>query len=99
MISANQQHFILSKNMEKEVVKVNVPKFGTILTARPKGMSFSEYRHKLAMQNAKLKARRQFGFLCYKAVEVFETELEGVKVQQVKRYPPCVGKRFILNYV
>ena len=85
--------------MEKEVVKVNVPNFGTILTARPKGMSFSEYRHKLAMQNAKLKARRQFGFLCYKAVEVFETELEGVKVQQVKKYPPCVGKRFILNYV
>lgn len=85
--------------MEKEVVKVNVPKFGEILTARPKGMSFSEYRHKLAMQNAKLKARRQFGFLCYKAVEVFETELEGVKVQQLKKYPPCVGKRFILNYV
>ena len=85
--------------MERKVVKVDVPKFGTILTARPEGMSFSEYRHKLAMQNAKLKARRQFGFLCYKAVEVYETELEGVKVQQVKKYPPCVGKRFILNYV
>lgn len=69
--------------MEKEVetVKVNVPKFGEILTARPEGMSFSEYRHKLDMQNAKLKARRQFGFLCCKADE------------------PCVGKRFILNYV
>ena len=39
-----------------EEVKVNVPKFGEILTARPEGMSFSEYRHKLAMQNAKLKA-------------------------------------------
>ena len=82
-----------------EEVKVNVPKFGTILTARPEGMEFSEYRHRLAMQNAKLKARMQFGFLCYKAVEVIETELEGVKVQQVKKYPPCVGKRFILNYV
>lgn len=87
------------KVKEVETVKVNVPKFGTILTARPKGMSFSEYRHKLAMQNAKLKARRQFGFLCYKAVEVYETELEGVKVQKVQKYPPCVGKRFILNYV
>lgn len=87
------------KVKEVETVKVNVPKFGTILTARPKGMSFSEYRHKLAMQNAKLKARRQFGFLCYKAVEVIETELGGVKVQEVKKYPPCVGKRFIFNYV
>ena len=82
-----------------EEVKVNVPKFGEILTARPEGMEFSEYRHKLAMQNAKLKARRQFGFLCYKAVEVIETELEGVKVQQVKKYAPCVNMRFILNYV
>ena len=87
--------------MEKEVeiVKVNVPKFGEILTARPERMSFSEYRHRLAMQNAKLKARKQFGFLCYKAVEVYETKLEGVKVQKVQKYPPCVGKRFILNYV
>ena len=85
--------------MGKKLVKVDVPKFGTILTARPKGMSFSEYRHKLAMQNAKLKARRQFGFLCYKAIEVFEHEVGGAKVQQVKKYPPCVGKRFILNYV
>ena len=84
---------------EVETVKVNVPKFGTILTARPKRMSFIEYRHQLAMQNAKLKARRQFGFLCYKAIEVFEHEVGGAKVQQVKKYPPCVGKRFILNYV
>ena len=85
--------------MEKEVVKVDVPKFGEILTARPKGMSFIVYRHKLAMQNAKLKARRQFGFLCYKAIEVFEHEVGGAKIQQTKKYPPCVGKRFILNYV
>ena len=55
--------------MERKVVNVDVPKFGTILTARPEGMSFSEYRHRLAMQNAKLKARRQFGFLCCTAVE------------------------------
>ena len=87
------------KVKEVETVKVNVPKFGEILTARPKGMKFSEYRHRLAMQNAKIKARRQFGFLCYKAVEIIETELEGVKIQQVKRYSPCVNKRFILNYV
>lgn len=84
---------------EIETVKVNVPKFGTILTARPKGMSYSEYRHKLAIQNAKLKARRKFGFLCYKAIEVIETEIEGRKFQQAKKYPPCVGKKFILNYV
>lgn len=54
---------------EVETVKVTVPKFGTILTARPEGMSFSEYRHRLAMQNAKLKARRQVGFLCCNAFE------------------------------
>lgn len=88
-----------AKVKEVEAVKVNVPKFGTILTARPEGMSFSEYRHRLAMQNAKMKARKQFGFLCYKAVEVFEHEVDGAKVQSVKKYPPCVGKRFILNYV
>ena len=90
--------------MEKEVkkietVKVNVPKFGTILTARPEGMSYSEYRHKLAIQNAKLKSRRKLGFLCYKAIEVIETAVEGQKFQSIKKYPPCVGKRFILNYV
>lgn len=85
--------------MEKEVVKVDVPKFGTILTARPEGMSFSEYRHKLDMQKAKLKARKQFGFLCYKAVEVISTEVGGKQIQSVRRYAPCVGKRFILNYV
>ena len=82
-----------------EEVKVNVPKFGTILTARPEGMKFSEYRHRLDMQNAKMKARRQFGFLCYKAIEVLETEVDGHKIQSVKKYAPCVGKRFILNYV
>lgn len=87
------------KVKEVETVKVNVPKFGEILTARPEGMSFSEYRHRLAMQNAKLKARRQFGFLCYKAVEVIETAVEGQKFQSVRKYPPCVDKRFILNYV
>lgn len=55
--------------MERKVVKVDVPKLGTILTARPEGMSFSEYRHRLAVQNAKLKARRQVGFLCCNAFE------------------------------
>jgi hypothetical protein len=85
--------------MKKEVVKVNVPKFGEILTARPEGMSFAEYRHKLDMQRSKFKARKQFGFLCYKAVEVLDTEVDGHKIQSVKKYPPCVGKRFILNYV
>ena len=87
------------KVKEVETVKVNAPKFGEILTARPKGMKFSEYRNRLAMQNAKLKARKQFGFLCYKAIEVIETGVDGHKIQSVKKYAPCVGKRFILNYV
>ena len=87
------------KVKEVETVMVNVPKFGEILTARPKGMKFSEYRHKLEMQKSKLKARKQFGFLCYKAIEVIETNIDGEKLQSVKKYPPCVGKKFILNYV
>lgn len=87
------------KVKEVETVKVNVPKFGEILTARPEGMSMIDYRYKRAMQNAKLKARRQFGFLCYKAIEVLETEVDGHKIQSVKKYAPCVGKRFIINYV
>ena len=86
------------KFKEVETVRVNVPKFGTILTERPEGMSFIEYRDKLEMQNSKLKARKLFGFLCYKAIEVLETEVEGHKIQSVQKYPPCVGKRFILNY-
>lgn len=87
------------KVKEVETVTVNVPKFGTILTKRPEGMSFVEYRHKLEMQKSKLKARKQFGFLCYKAIEVLETEVDGHKIQSVKKYAPCVGKKFILNYV
>lgn len=87
------------KVKEVETVRVNVPKFGTILTARPEGMSMSDYRYKRQMQNAKLKARKQFGFLCYKSIEVIESEIDGKKIQDVKTYPPCVGKRFILNYV
>lgn len=87
------------KVKEIETVKVNVPKFGTILTARPEGMSYREYRHKLAIQNEKLKARRKFGFLCYKAIEVIETAVEGQKFHSTRKYPPCVGKKFILNYV
>ena len=86
------------KVKEVETVRVNVPNFGTILTKRPEGMSFIEYRYKLEMQKSKLKARRQFGFLCYKAIEVLETEVDGHKIQSVKKYAPCVSKRFILNY-
>lgn len=72
--------------MEKEVVKVNVPKFGEILTARPEGMSMSGYRHKRAVQNAKLKARKQFGFLCYKVIEIIETAVVGQKFQLVRKF-------------
>ena len=87
------------KVKEVETVKVNVLKFGTILTKRPEGMSFREYRHKLDLQKSKLKARKQFGFMCYKAIEVIETEIGGQKLQSVMKYPPCVGKKFIFNYV
>lgn len=87
------------KVKEVETVMVNVPKFGTILTKRPEGMSFREYRHKLDLQKSKLKARKQFGFLCYKAIEVVQAEVEGKIFQSTKKYPPCVGKKFILNYV
>lgn len=87
------------KVKEVETVKVNVPKFGEILTARPEGMSMIDYRYKRAMQNAKLKARRQFGFLCYKAVEIIDIGTGEQKIQQRRTYAPCVGKKFIFKYV
>lgn len=87
------------KKKEVELVTINVPKFGEILTKRPEGMSYSEYRHRLSMQNAKLKARRQFGFLCYKAVEIIDVGAGEQKIQQRRTYAPCVGKKFIFKYV
>ena len=84
--------------MKKEVVNVKAPRFGEILTARPVGMSYEDYRNKLVMQNAKLKARKR-GFLCYKSSEVIETEAGGRRFSRVKKYPPCVGKCFVVKFV
>jgi hypothetical protein len=56
-------------NKEVEVVRINVPKFGDILTARPEKMSYEEYRAERAYQNKRLKKRLK-GFLVYKASEV-----------------------------
>lgn len=41
-----------------------------LLTARPKGMSYQEYRERRAYQNAWLKERLK-GFICYVSSELF----------------------------
>lgn len=42
----------------------------SLLTARPKGMSYQEYRERRAYQNAWLKERLK-GFICYVSSELF----------------------------
>lgn len=49
-------------NKEVEVVRINVPKFGDILTARPEKLSYNEYRLLRASQHKRLKERLK-GFL------------------------------------
>lgn len=75
------------------VVRINVPKFGEILTARPKKMSYEEYRAERTRQNKRLKARLK-GFLVYKSSEIVKVD----KVEMLRKYAPCVGKIFILKF-
>ena len=86
-------------NKGVEVVRINVPKFGDILTARPEKMNYEKYRAERAYQHNCLKKRLK-GFLVYKLnkeegwgyiVKVGETEM-------LRKYQPCVGKKFVLNF-
>ena len=80
-------------NKEVEVVRINVPKFGDILTARPEKLSYGEYRIVRASQNKRLKERLK-GFLVYKASEIVKVG----EAEMLRKYQPCVGKKFVLNF-
>ena len=80
-------------NKEVEVVHINVPKFGNILTARPENMSYEKYRAERAYQNKRLKKRLK-GFLVYKASEIVKIGA----TEMLRKYQPCVGKKFVLNF-
>lgn len=80
-------------NKEVEVVRINVPKFSYILTARPEKMSYEEYRVERAYQNKRLKKRLK-GFLVYKASEI----VKAGETEMLRKYEPCVGKKFVLNF-
>ena len=80
-------------NKEVEVVRINVPKFGDILTARPENMSYEKYRAERAYQNKRLKKRLK-GFLVYKASEIVKVG----EAEMLRKYQPCVGKKFVLNF-
>lgn len=80
-------------NKEVEVVHINVPKFGDILTARPEKMSYEKYRAKRAYQHKRLKERLK-GFLVYKASEIVKVG----ETEMLRKYQPCVGKKFVLNF-
>ena len=80
-------------NKEVEVVRINVPQFGDILTARPENMSYEKYRAKRAYQNKRLKERLK-GFLVYKASEIVKVG----ETEMLRKYQPCVGKKFVLNF-
>jgi len=66
-----------------------------IITERPKGMSFEQYKTALREQKEWLQNRRK-GFLVYKAVEVYMQEFKdakGIKQKQQMRktFAPFVG--------
>ena len=80
-------------NKEVKVAHINVSKFGDILTARPEKMSYEKYRAKRAYQNKRLKERLK-GFLVYKASEIVKVG----ETEMLRKYQPCVGKKFVLNF-
>lgn len=78
---------------EFEVVRINAPKFGKILTARPANMPYDRYCEERAIQNKRLKERRK-GFLVYKASEIITIGEKSF----CQKYAPCVGKKFVLKF-
>ncbi len=78
--------------VREKVVRFNAPKFGEILNGRPKGMSYEQYRFKRAYQHKRLKKRLK-GFLVYKASEIVKVD----ETEMLRKYQPCVGKKFVLN--
>ena len=59
-----------------------------IITGRPKGMSFEEYKEKRSHSNAQLKERLR-GFLCYLSVQI--TDGKDGQIMR-KSYRPFIGQ-------
>ena len=55
---------------------VGVPRFGDIITERPKNMAYNEYRRRLRIQNKRLK-RRLSGFWVWKSKAVLSLEMKS----------------------
>lgn len=55
---------------------ISVPRFGDILTERPKNMGYDEYRKRLRIQNKRLK-RRLSGFWAWKSKAILSLEMKS----------------------
>lgn len=75
----------------KQKFKLEVPEFEAIITARPTGMSFKDYRRKRKEQQEKLKFRKT-GFIVYLASEIITQQIGGKKVKKLIKYRPFVGR-------
>jgi hypothetical protein len=75
----------------KRIFKLEVPEFEAIITARPAGMSFKDYRIKRKEQQEKLKFRKT-GFLVYLASEIITQQIGWQKIERIVKYPPFVGR-------
>lgn len=75
----------------KREFKLEVPEFEAIITARPAGMSFKDYRRKRKEQQEKLKFRKT-EFLVYLASEIITQQIGGQKIERIVKYPAFVGR-------
>lgn len=75
----------------KRKLELEAPEFKDIITARPTGMSFKDYRRKRKEQQEKLKLRKT-GFIVYLASEIITQQIGGKKVERLIKYRPFVGR-------
>jgi len=74
-----------------------IPKFGAIITERPKGMNYDQYKTELKEQKIKLNQRLK-GVMAYVVKEIITTEISGEKFESIRKYPTAT-KRMIKNVV
>lgn len=79
-----------SKQVEQTTKKVELPTFsGQILTARPDGMSFKEYKEQLKAQKQWIKERKK-GFLVYRSSVVLTDPNDKTK-KRIQTFHPFEG--------
>lgn len=74
------------ENQYKQIQKINNM---SILTARPEGMSFEDYKRHLKAQKQWIKQRKQ-GFLVYRS-SVILTDPDDRKIKRKQTFHPFVG--------